>query len=419
MIAWQNPGAFVALVALAAPIVIHLLQRRRATRIPFPSDRFVQPSVTGAVRLRAPSDGALLMLRLATVAIAVCAFAQPVVVSRARMRAWNARVARAVVVDVSDSMKRATSAAASAADVELRSASHAVRIESADLADGLRRAAASLAEAPPARREIVIVSDFQWNALTAPDLAGLSESMGVRFTRVGDPADVRQASGPPRLAAGGRAQRADVTVQPDRTSVAFVEIAPQNEGLQIAGATEAQRDALLRAVASSGAPAPAREEPLIVAFGKTEGWKGGKAERPTDGQTEGRKAIEQRWMLETALRMRRDPELAPDEAESLPIRFSTSGDALVVGVDADPESFVAAAAVRGVLTAREGSPAHAYAEHEVRTMTDEELRAWSRDAPDVTPDVWRHAQQSDARWAWAIVLLLLGVETFLRARGLP
>jgi len=32
VIAWQNPGAFVALVALAAPIVIHLLQRRRATQ---------------------------------------------------------------------------------------------------------------------------------------------------------------------------------------------------------------------------------------------------------------------------------------------------------------------------------------------------------------------------------------------------
>jgi hypothetical protein len=408
VIAWQNPGALVALVALVAPLVVHLLQKRRAARVPFPSDRFVRPSVTGAVRLRLPSDLALLMLRLAIVAMAVCAWAQPVIVSRERMRAWNARVSRAVVVDVSDSMRRAAAAAASAADVELRSASHAFRIESADLIGGLHRAAAGLADAPPARREIVVISDFQRGMLEARALAGLHASVGIRFVRVGDPVNVRHASGPPLLARDGRAQRADITVQRDRTSVAFVEVAPQQDGLQLAGATDVQRDVLLSAVASTGAPAPSPEQPLVVAFGRPEGSNAGRAKR-----------FEQPWMLETALRLRRDPDLAGAAADSPSLRFEASADALVVDVSADPDSFVAAAAVRGVLSAQQGSPASTYAEDEVLAMTDEELRAWSRHAPDVAPDVWRHARQSDARWVWAIVLLLLGAETLVRARGLP
>ncbi len=404
MIAWQTPGAFVALLTLAAPLVIHLLQRRRATRILFPSDRFLRPSVTGAVRLRLPSDVALLVLRCAILAAAVCALAQPVVVSRARMRAWNARVARAVVVDVSASMKPAADAAAEAAAAELRSAAHGVRIESADLADGVRRAASSLAAAPPARREIVVFSDFQSGALTAPALEDVPESMGVRFVRVGQPSGVRQTMGPALLATSGRGLRAEIAVHEDRTSVSFVDSVAESGGLRIDGASENDRQKLLDTVASSGAPAPDASEPIVVRFGRPEGRNGGRPEG-------------KRWMLETALRLRTDPELAADPTSSPAIRVGASGDALALDVDADPGSFAAAAAARGVLAARHGSPVRALAEHEVRTIAEGELRAWSRDAPDVTPDIWRHAGQTDARWFWALALLLLGVEAFVRARG--
>lgn len=122
-------------------------------------------------------------------------------------------------------------------------------------------------------------------------------------------------------------------------------------------------------------------------------------------------------MLETALRLRRDPELAAGPASSPAVRVGASGDALAIDVDAAPDSFAAAAALRGVLAARHDSPVRALAEHEVRTIADGELRAWSRDAPDVTPDMWRHAEQTDARWFWALALLLLGVEAFARPRS--
>ena len=101
MIAWLNPGALVGLAVLAGPVLVHLLLRHRAARILFPSLRFVRASRTAAVRLRPPSDWLLLALRLATLGLAVLALAQPLLLAPARVAAWNARLARAVVVDVS------------------------------------------------------------------------------------------------------------------------------------------------------------------------------------------------------------------------------------------------------------------------------------------------------------------------------
>ena len=122
MIAWLNPGAWVGLAVLAGPVLVHLLLRHRAARILFPSLRFVRASRTAAVRLRPPSDLLLLALRLATLGLAVVALAQPLLLAPARVAAWNARLARAVVVDVSDSMKPLMASAARAA--RRRSAIH-------------------------------------------------------------------------------------------------------------------------------------------------------------------------------------------------------------------------------------------------------------------------------------------------------
>ena len=69
MIGWTNPAALWALVVSAAPVIIHLLRRHRAARIPFPSLRFVRPAETSAVRLRRPSDSWLLVLRVAILAL--------------------------------------------------------------------------------------------------------------------------------------------------------------------------------------------------------------------------------------------------------------------------------------------------------------------------------------------------------------
>ena len=114
MIGWQNAAALWALPLAAVPFVVHLLRTHHAKRVAFPSLRFVQPSRTAAVRMRLPSDVLLMLVRIAIVALAVGALAGPIVLTEARTAAWNARTARAVVVDVSDSMRVADGSGGSA-----------------------------------------------------------------------------------------------------------------------------------------------------------------------------------------------------------------------------------------------------------------------------------------------------------------
>jgi hypothetical protein len=402
VIAWQNPGAFIGLVALAGPIVIHLLQRQRAARLSFPTDRFIRPAVTGAVRLRLPSDVLLLALRLAILAAAVCALAQPVLVTAGRLQAWNERTARAVVVDTSESMSMLVADVAAAVETETRSAATAIRLESRDLADGVRRAAMRLARAAPARREIVVISDFQQGALSQQAIAAVPSLIGVRFVRVGQSVARREARGASLLGNGGYAWQPEVTVEPERTSVIFAKTAGQSDGLRIASSDDADAAGLVRAVASSGAPGPLREQPIVVTFGGP--------------KTDAVARLSSRWMLETALRLRHDRELSRLSGSGPVIRTAASGDALAVNVAAGPESYTAATALRATLTARQGDIARTFSEHEVRTTDESELKAWARQAPPVDADVWRYAEESDVRWCWAIVLLLLAVETGVRAR---
>ena len=50
---WLNPTAALALFALAAPIVIHVLVHRNAPRVAFPTLRFIQPARLASIRRRA------------------------------------------------------------------------------------------------------------------------------------------------------------------------------------------------------------------------------------------------------------------------------------------------------------------------------------------------------------------------------
>ena len=211
MIGWQNAAALWALPLAAVPFLIHLLRTHHAKRVAFPSLRFVQTSRTAAVRMRLPSDVLLMVVRIATVALAVGALAGPMVLTDARMAAWNARTARAVVVDVSDSMRVVDGsgvppegAAAEAAAAELRTATYARRIDTRDLGDGFARASRWLAASPPARREIVVISDLQRGALRRPDTMTVPDGIGVRFIPVGRAAKTNTFDGAPAFRRGRR-----------------------------------------------------------------------------------------------------------------------------------------------------------------------------------------------------------------------
>ena len=431
MIAWLNPAALVGLIVLAGPIVIHLRRRQRAGRVPFPSLRFVRPSRTAAVRFRLPADLSLLAVRVLILLAAVAALAQPVVLTRARTNAWNARTARAIVVDTSDSMKRTDGGPTAAVQADAVASGDAadavtsVRIDARSLRTGLEHAVAWLSTTAPAKREIVVISDFQNGALTSADLAVVPASIGVRLRQTGAPVRARRIEGPV-LFGTTQSQSQTVVLSGNATAVSMTPRAAAADGLQIVtpDSGRAAAGTLVQVVASAGAPAPAREQPLVVTFaGATP-----RAAQP----------ISSPWMLQTLLRLRADPEIAAarmgesgvsavaddppwsvvvrDAAGRPVVRAAAAGPALMIDVAAPPSSYLAAAVVRGALIARHGPVARP--EEEVQRLTPTELAKWARPAAPVGGDTWRGSDAPDARWCWAIALVLLCAETWLRrARG--
>ena len=435
MIGWLNPGALWALPLVAAPVLIHLLRTHHATRVAFPSLRFVQPSRTAAVRMRLPSDVALMLVRVAIVALSIVALAGPIVLTQARTAAWNARTARAVVVDASDSMRvpdvtgeAPARAAAEGATAELASATYGTRIDSRDLQRGIARASTWLAASPPARREVVVISDLQRGGLSSSTTLSMAGGIGLRFVPVGRRAEMSRFEGTRLLGADDVASREQtIEATADTTAVAVRSSTDDGAaGLRLVGPPGAERDLarLRRALAIAGTPAGAAEEPIAVQFIGAP-----PAASPA--------SISSGWMLGAVLRLLNDPAIdevarvsVPSDAASAQspwttlasnprgealVRAAASGAELLVDVNAPVESLFAAEVVRAVLTARV-DPA-VYDEHEVARIDEAVLVALARPAGPVTLDAWRTSEASDARWAWLGALVLLGVEQWLRGRS--
>lgn len=449
MIAWLQPAALASLVLLAVPILIHLLRARSAPTIHFPSVRFVRTSPVAAVRMSRPTNLLLLAVRTAIVAAAVLATAQPLFLSAARLNAWNARIARALIVDTSESMRQPVTGnriAASEADeiarAEAETATAHLRIDTPDLPSGLERAGRWLDTAPPGRREIVLISDFQHGAFQERALNQLSGSFGLRFVPVGELASERQVDGMPLLAApgvNGRTQNIHLSANGTTLTLADRDsgveargsgVAPRDSppgrspaGLRIIGSGDAgNEEHLLRALARAGTPAPRADRPLAVRF----------APASVPGATA---PIREQWMLETILRLERDVELhriarelngannrdsqswtvliADGHGNSL-LRAAAMDRELVLDVGVPVDSYFAAAIVRAALVA-----AHAPVEkreQDVLRSPAPTLSAWTRAPEPVGADVWRHAETSDARWLWTLALALMGLEGWLRRR---
>lgn len=424
MIGWQNLSALWALPLLAIPVIVHLLRVHRADKVLFPSLRFVQSSRTAAVRLRLPSDVMLMILRMAIVAMVVAALAGPVVVTQRRLNAWNARTARAVIVDVSARMDRSTTAgtlamqAKDAAGAEQKTATYARVFDVRDLEAGFERAAAWLATAPPARREIVVLSDFQRGTIAGDTVARLPASVGVRLVPIGTPLSYVAIGGLETLDAPGVAQRhQNIELTPDSTRVTTSpsEIAPTG-GIRFVNALPAEQTSLLRAIAIAGTPAGSTDQPIAFVFD---------ADKDQTATT-GLSPIRERWMLQTLLRLNQHLSIpltgnnttdwggVRPRSDPSGVRVGTNGRELMVGVAAPASSFAAAAVVRAVLVARRSTDD--FAELEIARTSEAVLSALNRPAAPVGRDAWRAAESTDARWCWLLALLLLALEQWLRAR---
>jgi len=433
MIGWTNPAALWALAIAGIPVIIHLLRRHRAERIPFPSLRFVRAAESSAVRLRRPSDPWLLLLRVAALGLAVCAIAGPIVLTEARVAHWNATIARAIVVDSSASMTVPDADGAvlarladEAAQAEARGAAYSVRIDAANIDNALVQAAAWLSSSPPARRELVIITDAQRGSVDEGSVRRVPAPVGIRITTIGRNHGSRTIDGPALIVGPDRARRQVVAISPQSTSVRIEDTVPLR-GFRILGpaGADAATTRLLEVAAAAGTIAPAAEQPIAIRFG------------PTPDRALQVSALKSGWMLATILNLMVEPSvraLAASDGAVLADEFGRAPWTTVIDRDGKPvvsaaaldgelllqtsggpDGLFAAAVARAALNARQTRDA--YAEQEVARIGPATMTGLQRPAGPVDRDAWRHARATDARWCWLLALIALVAEQWVRGRS--
>ncbi|HZB25414.1 MAG TPA: hypothetical protein VE379_04750, partial [Vicinamibacterales bacterium] len=232
--------------------------------------------------------------------------------------------------------------------------------------------------------------------------------------------------GPVTLGAGpvpARAQSIELTGF--STAVRLVPAEASLQGLRIEH-DRGQAEELLRLVALAGAPAPSVDQPIAFTF----------APVPIAGNASP-------WMARAILGMRTDERLvaaarehrAPQAAPAAPgapwvgVARGAGGDPVVLAgahegeltilVRANPEDFLAAAALRAALVARRGIAE--WTEQEIERIPAATLSAWTRaPQPFVPTREDLHTQdESDSRLLWVLVLGLMILESVVRRRSAP
>lgn len=218
-----NPWFLIGAAAALVPLIIHLVERKRVTRVVFGSLIFLRGLVKKMARRRRTSEMILLILRMALLAVIAFAFARPLF-RTAQATGEGGNRAVAILLDRSGSMKiGARMADARARAVGAIDALHAgdqvavyafgtrpapvapwttdfaaakaavakvaATDEATDIAAAIRDAGQNLAQRPESKRAIVLVSDLQasgWAGFTAD----WSLPAGVDFAvdRVGEDA---------------------------------------------------------------------------------------------------------------------------------------------------------------------------------------------------------------------------------------
>jgi len=392
-VTWQAPAALAALALVAGPVLVHLLTRRRARRVSFPGMRF-EPAMTGAaVRIERPSDAALLALRVAAVAAAALAVAQPVWLSAARQRAWASRVTRAIVVDTSASV--APSIAAPLADRWREGAFASRRFESADVRDALQRAVAWL-EAVSGRRDIAIVSDFQLGAIDAGDLSTIPAAIGIHLERAGAPSASRAAA---RWIDGWR----DAAWTPLVSAAGGTQVTWRRGGGGLGSpvtvrAADAEMAAARRALAAarSWGITEAADRRVEIAFA------GAAVETSTPPRTA--------WIAAAAMRLQGDALAA---AVDPALVIGERDGVMIAATRVRGASPQAPAVARAVLDA--AAPNLVDPETEPRAVDEATIASWvsGRGAPPAPPDVVP-PDTSDGRWLWGLALAFVLLEGAVR-----
>lgn len=419
---WLNPLALAGLAAAALPVIIHLLKRHRAARVPFPTLRFLTDSRAAAVKLRSLSDPWLLVLRVVTIAAAVLAAAQPDLVTPWQRAREDRLLARAIVVDTSSSANAFARQREDAVAVERR-ADAFVELRTERVGSSLCHAATALLDGPVARHEIVVISDFQHGTIHDAEIACVPPDVGLRFVQVGEKRAETTSASLAGLPADGKVTEQRVEFEGPRTKVTLSEREAgdtlQPRILSSPDQTPAVAR-LLRAAARAGAPALPANRPMTFIL------PGGAAPTATP--------LRAPWMIAALVAARGDAALLQAATSRRDAKASTlspawtpvvrsatgeplisaaaAGDGLIISVFAAPSDVLALAAVRAFLTAGAATPD--WRELEVESIPASQLKAWTRVAGPIPNERFRSRSPGDARWLWALALALLCAEWIVR-----
>jgi hypothetical protein len=378
---WLQPWAALGLLALVAPLLVHLLVYRTGPRVAFPTIRFIRASRLASSRRRVLEDAPLLAVRVGILAAAAAALAGPFLVTASRRHAWDARTIRAVV-------------------------------SSEPLSDGIAQAIAWLDRQAPARRELVIRSTFPLGSITSADVSRVPPAIGLVLERTSSLPSSRTVAGAPVLFAqtgGGelREVQREIILNGTLSSVRDIKnaVVPASRlAVEIVAPDDQRRDAneVLAAVLADRVPAPAPNRFARVVLT-------GHAARPEP------EAIRTPWMADAAARIWRDAvrnRLVPDQ-----LRFGSSEGRLVVAVEAVASDPVMSPLVRSVLDSL--APRENHGRDEIVPIPDAQLAAWSRPAAPAEPPRSDTLAQDDRRWLWGLALALLAIEAWIRRGGRP
>jgi hypothetical protein len=413
---WLNPVAFIGLLALAVPILVHLFGRPAARRQRFPSLRllrFAQPSP--ATRSR-PSDLLLLVLRCLTILAAVAALAQP------RMSGTRAP-ARVIMIDTSASMLRLTSDGSSAVQQArsiarrmVDSSSESLLLESDHPGANVAGAGSWLTkQGGGGVRELVVISDFQAGTVDEGQFAALPAGIGTRLVRV-------QAAGP--LASTDTVD--GVTVEPaaDRTSATWS--APSDDSLPSVTVLAAEKDrdavrASMTAVRTLVPHTSAKVRRVTVVF---------PGARDVAGEVV---PFDSAWQGDLALSLARDPtlELLSQPASVVPscetrgavvarnaqdmvvASIARGAQGVIVFACVEPGTLAGTALLASVESALRLRPP--VQELEPNFVPDEILRRWEWPAFESAPH-GPGETSPDGRWFWVVSIAFLLAEEWVRRR---
>jgi hypothetical protein len=395
---WLAPWAWLGLAAIAVPIAVHLIGRRRPTHLAFPTLRFL-PETRLAVRTRRRiHDPWLMALRIAILAAAVAALAGP----RWLRGGASTIIARAIVVDDSASMSRPTAAGrdarTEAREIARRLASETATariIEADHLRSGFTDALGWLGQ-QSGRREIVLISDFQVGAIDDADAARVPAEYGIRVERVHAQPPSQVDTGAIRV--GDSVVDVRLDLEPTRMTVAWTRRGAANASPELLESVPDTWTAIVQAAAAVGVP----DGPATRRVGvSTTGPAGGSAEPAP-------------WMFEVIEQAHRAWGVVPGDAS--PLRFVVPAPAtLVAVVDPSIDALRAARLFRVLTTAAVDRPP--VSELEPNGIPEATTLAWVRGPGDAAGRV-ADGNASDARWLWLVVLILLGAEWLVRRRDL-